>query len=428
MAAIGVLGCSDPPKTLTTFTCDPDATCERAGVASLTAAWPRHTIHHGLAGADGVQMADLDGDGLLDVVTPWEQASRVTVSLHPPADCACAVREPWPTIVLPGRIGGAEDAMFADVDGNGRLDVVAGGEDAQLMVYFAPDDPAELLTQLSWTMVEILPARDLQRWMQLAFADVDGDGRSDIVAGGRVAGAHVGYWTSATPRDGASWVWHPVGEVGCALSVIARDVDRDGDVDIVLSDRDPMSPVVREYLGARWLENPGPGAVGDWPAHVIYEAGGDLGYMRFIDVSDRGVIVGAASETTNRTESLATTDWLTWTPTEIPQPGNVGEYQDVERGDLDGDGLEDLAFSYSHAFGERSGVVWLRRDPVGGWTRGEISGPDGTKYDNLLLRDVDGDGDLDVVTSEQLSNTSDAADQLGLIWYENPFGMRAVQP
>jgi hypothetical protein len=43
----------------------------------------------------------------------------------------------------------------------------------------------------------------------------------------------------------------------------------------------------------------------------------------------------------------------------------------------------------------------------------EISGPTGVKYDLVALVDLDGDGDLDVITTEENTN-------LGVIWYENP--------
>lgn len=100
-------------------------------------------------------------------------------------------------------------------------------------------------------------------------------------------------------------------------------------------------------------------------------------------------------------------------PTSIPPPQGVGQIQDVQAADLDLDGDLDLALSFSHADGDRSGVVWLVAGLDGAWSRGEVSGPPGTKYDNVSLEDVDGDGDLDMVTSEQI-------DQLGVVWYENP--------
>lgn len=395
--------------------CDPTATCAAETGLVLSAAWPRHTIHHGLLGADGVNAADLNGDGWLDVVTGWEQSSRVTVSLNP--GCTCAAREGWPTVVLPERIGSVEDAIFADVDQDGHLDVLAGGEGRQLFVYFGPDDPGLLMTPWAWSPMEVVAARDVQRWIQLAFADLDGDGVNEILAGGRV-GAQVGVFRSTTPRDGTSWTWQPLGDVGCVYSLIPRDVDGDGDLDLVLSDHDPLMPRQPEMLGARWLENPG-SLVSAWVSHPIRLVGGALGLTAFLDVRGDSIVVGSSSETANVTELVTTVDGLTWTETAIPQPDNVGRYNDVERGDIDGDGVEDFVFSYSHADGPLSGVVWLRA-AEDGWQRGEISGPEGTKYDNLLLIDVDHDGDLDVVTSEQYSNTSTADQQLGLIWYANP--------
>ncbi len=91
----------------------------------------------------------------------------------------------------------------------------------------------------------------------------------------------------------------------------------------------------------------------------------------------------------------------------------MGQIQDVQAADVDLDGDLDLALSFSHADGDLSGVVWLEAGPDGTWTRGEVSGPAGTKYDNVSLEDVDADGDLDVVTSEEI-------EQLGVVWYENP--------
>ena len=58
----------------------------------------------------------------------------------------------------------------------------------------------------------------------------------------------------------------------------------------------------------------------------------------------------------------------------------------------------------------RSGVMALLapdRAPL------DISGSDGVKHDLVELLDLDGDGDLDVLTCEERKN-------LGVFWYENP--------
>jgi hypothetical protein len=64
--------------------------------ATAEGSWARHTIAAGWRGADGVNLADVNGDRLLDVATGWEEAGIVTVSLHPLGDGKGA----WPTVTV----------------------------------------------------------------------------------------------------------------------------------------------------------------------------------------------------------------------------------------------------------------------------------------------------------------------------------------
>ena len=55
------------------------------------------------------------------------------------------------------------------------------------------------------------------------------------------------------------------------------------------------------------------------------------------------------------------------------------------------------------------------------WIARDISGPDGIKFDLNLLLDLDNDGDLDVINTEENNNSQGGNAGLGLVWYENPY-------
>jgi len=383
--------------------------------------WDRHTIEAGLRGADGVDLADVDGDGVDDVATAWEEQGVVTVSLHPGAAATPqALRQPWATVTVGTRLGGVEDAVVADIDEDGHADVVSACECRKLAIHFAPEDPSRLLDPAAWTTVTLDASTGGHRWIKAAVADVDGDGHLDVVGGGKASPATVSWFRApADPRDGSAWTRTFMSEVGWTMSLEPLDADADGDVDVVLSDRiqirEPDGTIRRDLRGSRWLENLGGG--GDWVNHPIGFGSGEHKFLHVVDLDGDGtddVIDGASGATYNRTffrRNLG--GWTAWEATPIPQPAGVGQYQDVTTGDIDADGDVDLAFSYSHAEGDLSGVVWLSSGPDRSWERREISGPPGTKFDNVELHDVDGDGDLDAVTTEQ-------REQLGIVWYENP--------
>ena len=390
------------------------------GVLDPLVAWTRHTISTAYTGGDGNDAADVDGDGDTDLATSWEEGQAATISIRPSSGWDAAAN--WNTFTVGSSIPGLEDAKFCDVDGDGRLDVITACEACtKVSIHFAPVSPTAYTTAASWTTVVIDTA---YRWIQVACDDVNGDGRKDIVAGGRrlvvnnldtPAKISIFYGPAAAPRTAGSWSRTDLSDAGWTMTAEVRDIDADGLKDILVSDRlylwaVPGTNVKDPSLtGIRWLRQ---SPAGTFTNYRIAAPQGDIRFVGYESVS--GKIFDATANSPNakwyvheRTGTV--TDQ--WTGTVIPTPTSFGTFQTASWGDMDGDGTLDVVVSASGATGSLSGVIWLKGP---GFTqRGEVSGPGGgEKWDNTILTDVDGDGDLDIVSTEQ--NTG-----LGLVWFEN---------
>ena len=381
-------------------------------------AWVRHTIDRSGNGADGVRLGDANGDGLPDVVTGWEESGVVNICLNPGPE---KIRGVWPSVAV-GQVRNVEDAVFVDLDADGALDVVSAceGETRRVYVHWAPKDRSRYLNPMAWEALAIPESIDRMQWMYVAPAQVDGKHGIDLVAGGKNRGAEIGWFEAPEDaRDLSAWKWHPMSDAGWVMSLLPRDMDGDGDVDVAVSDRKGR------MRGCRWLENPGKAvaASGKWLNHAI--GGGDVEvmFMTLDDLNQDDIPDAVAAAKPQKIDVFlrkgGTGD--DWERLSVPFPQGAGSAKAVASGDIDLDGTLDLVFSCEHA-GGRSGVMWLScaqavTDSV--WTGHEISGLEGTKFDLVQLLDLDGDGDLDVLTCEETEN-------LGVFWYENP--LRKPEP
>ena len=137
--------------------------------------------------------------------------------------------------------------------------------------------------------------------------------------------------------------------------------------------------------------------------------------VMFADVGDLDGDASPEVVVTTRNEA-----WLVcerrdgmWVETVYPNPMGIRAGKAVAIGDIDLDGRSDLVMSFNTQQQKgKPGVVWVKRGEEG-WISSDVSGPEGRKFDLVELIDLDGDGDLDILTCEE-------ADNLGVIWYENP--------
>jgi len=301
---------------------------------------------------------DVNGDGWLDVVSANYRSKSLYWVEHPGGEVARETR-PWRKHVI-DTPGAMETGRLADVDQDGRLDVLPNGVDFAAWWELLPvgeslregdTDPSRTV---QWRRHQL--PRDLAGH-GIGIGDMNGDGRADLV-GPR------GWLEAPQDRRQGRWLWHADFELDrdCSIPILVLDVDQDGDSDVVWGRG--------HRIGLYWLEQ---------------------------DVADGGA-------TTWRRHAIDTS----WS-----QPHSI------LLADLDDDGQDELVAGkrYMGHDGKDPGeydplvAYWYDFDPARRtWQRHVISpgGPAGFGLDPKAA-DLDGDGDVDIV----------AAGRSGLYWFEN---------
>ena len=345
-------------------------------------------------GADGVVVADVDGDGILDAVSAWEQSSRVRLHLQRPVG-----RWNNMTIAEGADVGGVEDVAVGDLDLDGRMDVVAASESGRL---------TWIRQGATWTsmVIDASVGTGCSSWIDVEIGDMNGDGIPDIVAACKVGDAVSIFYALDTPTSGASFVRFDVDAVTRrkASCVLLVDMDGDGDLDIVSAAREET------VASIAWYENPGPALaftsvwnkhpIGHWPDAFWLDVG---------DIDGDGRVDVAVSSWRN-----ASFAWFRQPadPRGVWQRFTVGEFSNTRGAgititDLEGDGITDLVVG---TYGNGRLAVFRPVGPVTGpWWATTLATPGG-RLDLVPVVDINGNGRLDILT------TVDAGDG-GVFWY-----------
>jgi hypothetical protein len=239
------------------------------GQPLMSSSWVEHELTQ-IRWPINAQPVDLDGDGDLDVVGGSVAEQRIMwfenlgggeFSEHPINESGSAVpreRRRPAELAVEGSVITGFNMDYADLNDDGRLDIVVAEAFHTLVWLEQPADPDAV-----WAL-HIIGTHWPDQLVGIRVADINGDGRADVLTGGYSRGPRdqdsdldlstpMGRlaWFEQTANPEEPWIRHDISrrQRGMFDQFVPRDMDEDGDVDFV-STRGNSAP----FDGVFWLE------------------------------------------------------------------------------------------------------------------------------------------------------------------------------
>lgn len=366
-----------------------------------------------------ISSGDLDADGDIDLVSA--SAGDNKVAWYPNEGGGTFGAQ----VIISGSSTWAIDAFTVDMDGDGDLDVLSANQTGNRIAWHPNDGTGTFLA----AQTVALTASNLRAAYP---ADLDGDGDMDVLSASSSDDRIAWYANNGTGSFGAQQVISNT--VDNPLLVVAGDVDQDGDMDAISSggtaDRldtfanngtglfggaflvatsetsNPLMSCLADLNGdgaldvavvsnadgrVSWYPNAGGGTMG--PQQVVAVVSG----MRFVHPADAdgdGDVDLFSIDTPGSGFGLSLNDGTGQFGPRIDL-GDVPLLYAMTTGDLNGDGFTDILFGLVDENGLK--VALNNGD-------GSFNIPDfdfgSTSERPVLIADIEGDGDLDIVVAD----------------------------
>ncbi|MCB2210695.1 C10 family peptidase [bacterium] len=182
--------------------------------------WSAHPVNTEFDGPQSVTAADIDNDGDMDVIGAAASGDQVVCWLNMNGSGTG-----WITRVVDASFNGASGVEVADIDGDGDLDIAGVAYDAGRVSWWENVNGTGSTWSEHSVAVNVAGARTLD------LADMDNDGDADVLVAAYLAD-EISWWEN-TSGTGLNWTEHVVATgINGAFGVVAGDLDNDGDLDV----------------------------------------------------------------------------------------------------------------------------------------------------------------------------------------------------
>ncbi len=228
------------------------------------------------------------------------------------------------------------------------------------------------------------------------FADLDGDGDSDLLIGEKTGNTY-GYentGSAGSPTWTAKATWNAP-DIGDEAVLSVADLDGDGDYDILIGGK---TGITYGY------ENTGSAGSPAWTAKSTWNAPdiGDYAGPSFADLDDDGdydILIGGKTGITYGYENTGSAGSPSWTAKSAWNAPDIGDYAGPSLADLDGDGDYDLMIGSSA--GITNGYENTGNTGSPAWTaKATWNTPDTGARSKPAWADLDADGDYDLLVGD----------------------------
>jgi hypothetical protein len=205
-----------------------------------TLSWSKNSILTGFSNAHDAQCADINADGRIDIVAANSTPGSIKVCYN-----TGIASSRWNTVSVAEAFAGAKSLVLIDLDKDGDKDIVATADQANEIAWWENQSG----NPVTWKKRGI--ASGFIGVAGLDVVDINLDGKHDVLCSSWKTHT-VAYWIcNDLQKD--SWTTTIVStQVGYAANPHAADLDRDGDLDIVSIGVSPGELVVFEQAASTW--------------------------------------------------------------------------------------------------------------------------------------------------------------------------------